>query len=238
MELSERIKKDKVRIINIMNTMDPSGRNAEIYEAMFKQMTDKEFIRFIKTGVIRTFSEAYDKELKYEDLLKTAKLMNIPISEKMTYPSLYNKSDIVGPNPGEPGYIKDELVVDKDVMVVPISIRRLQQIIAKENSVSTEISSRDKTNQVIGDDKSAMMSDMEVAMLVSRGADAILTEMLTFRSDHDVSKSEAYSNLINTGETSIPESIHDIEGRNSIQMLYWYYVGMGFETDLLGDSLK
>lgn len=235
MELSERIKKDKARIIDIMNKMDPSGRNAEIYQEMFKQMTDKEFVRFVKTGVIRTYSEAYDKEVKYEDLLKTAKYMGIPISEKLTYPSLYNKSDSTDPDNLFP---VDELICDKEVMVVPISIRRLQQIIAKENSLSTEISSRDKTNQVIGDDKSAMMSDMEVAMLVSRGADAILTEMLTFRSDHDVSKFEAYSNLINTGETSIPESIHDIEGRNSIQMLYWYYIGMGFETDLLGDSIK
>lgn len=237
-ELKDRVEKAKKRVLTIIDKMDPSGENRKIYESMFSGMTDKDFVKFCKTGVIRVYSAAYDHEPKYKDLLDTAKFMGIPISERLTYPALYNKSDLVGPNPGEPGYVKDELIVDKDVMVIPITFRRLQQIIAKENSVATEISSRDKTNQVIGDDKAAMMSDMEVAMLVSRGADKILTEMLTFRSDHDISKSEAYANLINTGETNIPDSISDIEGRNSLQMLYWYYIGMGLDTDLLGDSIK
>ena len=239
-ELKDRVEKAKKRVLTVMDKMDPSGENRKIYESMFSGMTDKDFIKFCKTGVIRVYSAAYDHEPKYKDLLDTAKFMGVPISERLTYPALYSKSQVIDGTEDGMSVISrgDELIVDKEVMVIPITFRRLQQIIAKENSVATEISTRDKTNQVIGDDKAAMMSDMEVAMLVSRGADKILTEMLTFRSDHDISKSEAYANLINTGETNIPDSISDIEGRNSLQMLYWYYIGMGLDTDLLGDSLK
>ena len=213
----------KKRIFDIIDRLDKSGKNHKIYNDLFNNMSDKEFISFCKTGTVRLFTSAYDDEPKLEDALKTCEYMGVPVMEPCTIPFLHSDSE------------DGDLYADKECLVLPVTYRRLEQLISKENSSATSISHRNDNNQVVGDSKAAVLSDVEVAMLVARGADKLIQEMLTFRADHTGSKEEAYSNIRNTGETNLPDSINDPTNKTALQKLHWFYVGMGLSTDIIED---
>ena len=130
----------------------------------------------------------------------------------------------------------DHILTDKEMLHIPISVKRLYQVIEKENYISSDNTVRDKTNQVMGESKAAMVSDLEVIAGVMNGHEDILKEMFTVRADYTVSKDEFYNEIIEKGEVEdLPESINDIDNKQSIKVLFWHYYGMWLETNMLYD---
>lgn len=219
--IRDRINKAKVIIFNSLDKLDKSGTNHKIYDAKFKAMSDKDFIRFCKEGIIRLYSNTWTVEPKFADAVALCSELGVPTMEDVTIPHLYKDDDI------------GELYADKKTLVLEFTFKRLEQMIGEENNIVTEIDSRDKMNQAIGESKAAMMSDQEVAMAASKGYDKMIVEMLTFRADSMESKEEAYNNLITTGRTTIPDTKDDPANKIALQAVHWLYMDMGIQTDLI-----
>lgn len=219
----EKIKAAKEYVLKVLCKMDSTGENVALMEERFKNMTDAEFITLAKSKIWRYYMVGGKKEPKLQDLLDTAKMEKIPIVERCTLPFVYKDED------GDP------IVSDKKAMILRLNLRRLQQFVTGENMSTSDLGSRDSSGQVVGKSKAAMLSDLEVAGLVAKGYDKTIIEMMTFRSDHTLSKEEAYSNIVRTGRTEIPESIHNPESKTSLSMLASMYLAMGISTDLVED---
>ena len=228
MTLAEKIAKGQKMVLHAMDVLDPSGWNTNYYKKKFADMSDAEFVSFCKTGIVRMYVEYDVNDPKIENGLELCKEYGCDPMEYVTLPFLYKD-----PDTGE------ELISDKKCLVLDIKVKRLHQIVTKENSSSSSISERDaKTNQATGDSKSAMISDTEVAMMVARGYKKTITEMMTVRADHTGSKEEFYTNIRQTGKSNIPDSINKPENKTVIPMLHFHYIGAGLLTDLIEDDVE
>lgn len=228
MTLQEKINKGKKMVIHAMDVLDSTGWNSNYYKKKFNDMSDEEFVSFCKTGIVRMYVEYDVNDASLENGIKLCEEYGVSPMEYVTLPFLY-----IDDETGE------ELISDKKCLVIDIKVKRLHQIITKENSSSSTISERDaKTNQASGDSKSAMLSDTEVAMMVARGYKKTITEMMTVRADHTGSKEEFYTSIRQTGKASLPDSINRPENKTVVPMLHFYYLGAGLLTDLIEDDVE
>ena len=231
MTFSDKRKKMETLIYDVFGTLDPSGTNLKKYKSMFSSMTDKEFDTFFKkffknpdTYLILDTVD-YEKELKLENIEKAAKILDIPLFEKIVMPYINNS--------------KEHPVVTKyEVPVGYLHIKRMQQILSKKNTTSTDISSRSSlTGQVTGHDKNARESDQENFALVTLNAENTLREMLGPRADDMVMKTQRYTEISRKGYVSIDELTNKVENKTTLRTIDAYFIGMGIKTDLVTDGL-
>ena len=128
------------------------------------------------------------------------------------------------------------ILTDKEISMFPVHVRALHQKVFKENAASSTTEKRNKLNQVVGDDKSAMISDMEVAQLTLKGYDALLKECLSVRADNDVAQNKFFNDIKNTGRANLPTAeINDPTNKVALNKLYATFLAANIETDLLYD---
>lgn len=217
------IKKAKKRILDFFSDVDKSGKNTELYKEKFKNMTDREFVNMIKQGLLKLYIKPFDIEPTLEDAKRACDHVGLPSEEEITLPFLYDDEEL------------GAAISNEKVMILEIPFKRLQQMIYKENSSSSDMTTRDKTNQAIKDSKSAKISDQEVSVLDYKGFEKTLEEFLTFRADHTISKNEAYDNIVKSGKTNIPDSIKDPDSKVAVNYLHALFLAMGISTDLIED---
>lgn len=216
-----KIKKAKNKILNFFDEVDDSGENRKIYEEKFDNMTDKEFVEFVKNGPMKMYTKPFDIEPNLTDAKKALDFVGLPDAEKITLPFLYKDEEL------------GDVLSQHKVAIIPIHLKRLQQMIYKENSSASDITQRDKTNQAMKDSKAAQLSNKEVAALAAKGFDKCLVELLSFRADHPESKQEAYDNIITENKTNIPDTIHDPDDKIALQYLHVLFLGMGISSNLV-----
>ena len=218
-------------IYSTFSALDPSGVNTEKYKQMFSKMNDSQFDSFFKNffkdeNMYLTLDTVeYENSLKLEYVEKAAKVLDIPLFERIAMPFV-NKD-------------KNNPVVTKyECPVGYIHIKRMQQILSKKNTTSTEISSRSQlTGQVVGKDKNARDSDQENFALVTMEADNTLRELLGPRADDHVMKSEMYNEIARKGYVSINELTNKVENKTTLNTIDVYFIGMGIKSDLVTDGL-
>lgn len=197
--------------------------NTQKYKEQFDTMSDKEFIAFLETGILRVKVIPLQYSFKLEDISKAMKeVVGKPLAEKVTIPFLYEDDDI------------GSIISDKEQMILRVPVIKLMQTALGENRYVSSISTRDKSNQVVNDSKGASLSDTETAMLLSGGYDKVIEEMFTFRADNDIAKREAYTNISLTGRTNIPEAPE--EGKVALKYITACYVGMGIDPEFIKDE--
>lgn len=227
----EKRKKMEKLIYDTFSTLDPSGVNTEKYQSMFKDMTDSQFDSFFKkyfnsdSYMILDIVE-YERELKLENIEKAAKLLGVPLFERLVMPNMNHDTE----NP---------IVTKYEVPVGYLHIKRLQQMLSKKNSTSTDISSRSAiTGQVINADKNARNSDQENIAMITTGVDAPIRELLGGRADNMAAKTTMYSEIAKKGYVSLSELPNDPSSKISLNSLDVYFLGMGIKTDLLTNTLE
>lgn len=228
---SKKRKEMENLIYNVFDALDPSGVNTIRYKDLFKNMSDSQFDNFFKNlfkeddeYLILDVSD-YDKDLKIEHVEKAAKILGVPLFEKVVLPFVNNDTE----NP----------VISKyEVPVGYIHIKRVQQILSKKNTTSTEISSRSAlTGQVVGKDKNAKESDQENFALVTLGANDTLREFMGPRSDDMVMKNEMYSNISQKGYVSLDTLTNDVKNKTTLNTLDVYLISMGIKSDLVTEGM-
>lgn len=224
-------KKIESIIYDTFSALDPSEINTDKYKAMFKSMSDSQFDTFLK-NIFKDDDQYlildivdYENSLKMEYVEKAAKIIGVPLFEKIAMPYIDNNKET-------------PIVTKYEVPVGYIHMKRMQQILTKKNSTSTEISSRSQlTGQVIGRDKNARGSDQENFALVTLGSENSLRELLGPRADDRVMKDQMHIEIAKKGYVSINELPDRVENKTTLNTVDAYLIGMGIKSDLVTDGL-
>lgn len=227
------LKREKMEnlVYDVFNALDHTGRNTERYKQIFSSMNDAQFDKFFKDlfadpnqYLILNVCD-YEIDLKIEDIEKAAKVLNVPLFEKVAFPHFtMDKSRVV--------------VTKEPVPVGYCHIKRTQQTLAKKNGLSTSIDTRSSiTGQVSGGDKNGRESDLENSMLISIGMKDVLKELNGPRADDPVMKTQMYTAINNKGYVSLEDMDSDPANKTTLNTVDTYLIGMGLKSDLVTRGL-
>lgn len=218
-------------VVSVMTSMDPSGINTKAYKEKFKKMSDKDMIKMLEAfkhdddANYRLTIIPYKNDLVMRNIQKTAKLMKVPLFERVAMPF---------ENPGGEVYWTTE-----PVPVGYVHHKRTQQTVSKKNSMSIHIDKRNPvTGQVTQDNKNARMSDMEnIALLTLANAPNIIKEFAGPKADNMKAKYEMSNMIKNEGRFSL-EDININKGDSvALNSLDVYFTSCGLKTNLVTDGL-
>jgi hypothetical protein len=218
-------------VYEVFNRLDPSGINTTKYKDFFSSMNDSQFDSFFKDFfsddsqqfILDTVD--YERDLKIEDIENAADFLGVPLFEKVAMP-------FVNKDPEKP------VVTKYEVPVGYVHIKRVQQILSKKNSTSTDIGMRSAmTGQVIGKDKNARDSDQENFALVTLDANDILREFLGPRADDIVMKNEMYAKITRDGFVSLNDLTDDVTNKTTLNTLDVHLIGMGLKSSIITKGL-
>lgn len=227
---AKREKMEKL-IYDTFDALDPTKSNTQKYKQMFSSMTDAQFDKFFKElfrdpslYLILNICD-YEIDLKIEDIEKAAKVLNIPLFEKVAFPH-YTMD-------------KNKVIVTKErVPVGYCHVKRTQQTLAKKNGLSTTVDSRSSlTGQVTGGDKNGRESDLENSMLISLGMTEVLKELNGPRADDPVMKQQMYTAINTKGYVSLDDMDSDPANKTTLNTVDVYLLGMGLNSDLVTKGL-
>ena len=209
-------------VTKVFDLLDPTKTNSQLMLSRVED--DKVLIKLITTqGENFTFdTNELDVKPTIQNTLAALDFMGIPDKEEF---------EIYSEDPEMKG-----IMTEKKISMFPVHVRALHQKVFKENAASSTSEKRNKLNQVVGDDKSAMISDMEVAQLTLKGYDALLEECLSVRADNDTAQNKFFNDIKNTGRATLPKAeIHDPANKVALNKLYATLLSANIETDLLYD---
>jgi len=214
-------------IYDTFDALDPSGTNSDKYRAMFSDMNDTQFEKFMK-DFLKDENEnfsldivEFEHDLKMEYCEKAAKVIGFPLMEYIYMPHLTMD--------------KKRVVVSKEKCLVGyINVKRTQQLLHKKNGLST---SNEKTSaltgQVVNKDKNARDSDIEASMLVALGADKILQELHGPRSDDPVMKRQMNKSIADKGYVMLDELENLPTNKITLNTVNTFLLSMGLHSDLV-----
>lgn len=224
----EKRKKMEKMIYDTFNALDPTKANTERYQQMFAKMSDSQFDSFFK----ELFSNEnnylildivdYERSLNMDKVNAAAKVLNIPLYEKLNMPYL----DMDTENPIQSMY---------EVPVGYLHIKRMQQMLNKKNSSSTETTSRNMlTGQVTAHDKNARSSDMEnFNLVVLDGSKPLMQELMGPRGDDMVMMNEMLQQISLNGYASLDKMTNKPENKTALNTIDVFFMGVGLKTDLV-----
>jgi NADH dehydrogenase/NADH:ubiquinone oxidoreductase subunit G len=224
-------KKMEDLIYQVFDALDPTKSNSAKYRQMFSKMSDAQFDSFFKQFFANPDEYLvldvtdYERDLRIENVEKAAKILDVPLFEKVAMP-------FVNKNPNQP------ILTKYEVPVGYVHIKRVQQILSKKNTTSTETGSRSAlTGQVVGRDKNARDSDTENFALVTIDATDTLRELMGPRADDMVMKNEMYAQIAQKGFVSLQGLPNDVDNKVTLNAVDVHLIGMGIKSDLVTDSL-
>lgn len=217
-------------IYDMFSALDPSGVNTNKYKALFADMSEPEFEKYMK-NFLKDDNEnfildivEFDHGLQFEYCEKAAKVIGIPLMEYVYMPHLTMD--------------KSRVIVSKEKCLVGyINAKRTQQLVHKKNGVSV---SNEKisavTGQVVQKDKNARDSDIEASLLVSLGADKILQELHGPRADDPVMKRQMNQSIATKGYVMLDELENLPTNKVTLNTINTYLLAMGLKSDLVSDT--
>lgn len=228
MSLRSEIEHD---VIDLYDTLDPSGRNSERMKRFFKTMTDKQFYKYYYeffSDEERQFPTVsyipYDNPVNCEFVFKVADKYDIPITEIMYMP--YGADDPENP----PGTICP-------VMILDYPMKRLKQMsITKNHSSGVATNRSTETGQVTGHDKVARETDMETYSLIVQQQYAAAREFYGPQADGLPAKYEMLKRIRVDGSVSLEDLPNEPENKTTLNTLNYYMLGAGFETSFISDN--
>jgi hypothetical protein len=212
-------------IYEVMDALDKTKTNSDAYKKQFSKMDDAAFEKLFKGRFpLRFYTDTFNIEPKQQDLERAAKVLKIPLLEKVNLPHIYRNEEGVA-------------VQSKICHVGYIHIKKVQQFLTKKNSMSTNIDSRDmKTGLLINYDKNGKTSDKEAEALITMGLDATVAEFTGFKADSINAKNIAYNTINTTGQLSLKDIPFDQEDSLAKKLMDVYMIGAMLKTNVITDS--
>lgn len=221
--MTPKRKKVQDRILEIVNMVDKSGKNAKFYTDKFSKMSDKDFDDFMKRirdhdDVLCIYCANMVDHLKVADVVKAAKKVNLEIFERIRMYDAATDSYYYTPN---------------KFMVVQLPVRRLSQFADHKLSIPEGDSRIDMlTGQVVKPDQGAGLSEPEIRCLYAQGLKNTLRELVKFRGGDVVAFAEYKRELEENGQTTIDRDT-GTKVRSSVT-LDVYLSGMLIESNASG----
>ena len=215
-------KEIRAYVEQVYNLLDPTKTNTSLMLSRIED--DKVLLKFINSKEDQFIFDTNELDVKpvIQNTLAALDFMGVPDKEEF---------ELYSDDPDMKG-----IMTEKKISMFPVHVRALHQKVFKENAASSTTAKRNKLNQVVGDDKSAMISDMEVAQLTLKGFDALLEECLSVRADNDVAQNKFFNDIKNTGRAKLPKAeIHDPKNKVSLNKLYATLLAANIESDLIYD---
>lgn len=227
------LKREKMEklIYDTFDALDKTHSNTNKYKKLFASMTDQQFDKFFKdlfnnpNEYLILNVQDYKINLVVDDIEKAAKVLKVPLFEKVAFPH-YTMD-------------KNNVIVTKEAVPVGYChVKRTQQTLAKKNGLSTSTNSRSAlTGQVTGADKNGRESDLENSMLISLNMSDALKELNGPRADDMVMKEQMYTAIANKGYVSLDDMDSDTANKTTLNTVNVYLLGMGLNSDLVTNGL-
>ena len=183
-------------IVKYLAMMEPEKTNANRYKKFLETMTNNEFEVFMqyleeKKFHIRMYIPNMKITLKLQNLLNTAKALNLPLFERI---EMYDSTT---------GY---RYLTNQKYLTIRIPVRRVVQYLQHKMSMPTSDTDIESlTGQVVGEDKAASITAVETQILHSKGLDEVLIELLKVRGGDIGAYQELKQQVANSGEVSLTD---------------------------------
>lgn len=231
--VTDKRKKIEEVIDKTLTLMDPTGINAKKYRNMFQTMSDKQFSDWItkfladdKSNFRLDIEEFGDgsRTIKYENVEKAAKFLNIPIFENVYIPH-------VSSNPNRPVRTK------QPVLVGYLNIKRPQQLVTKKTGLAITDKNRDEqTGAAKGDSKGGTTTGIENELLAGVGGDIILSEFCGARGDNVAEYDNMIASIAEHGSVKLEDIKTNAYDKPTLMQADLYFKAMGLKTDLISES--
>ena len=231
--MTDKRKKIEDVIDKTLSLMDPTGINAKKYRNMFQTMSDKQFSDWItkfladdKSNFRLDIEEFGDgsRTIKYENVEKAAKFLNIPIFENVYIPH-------VSSNPNRPVRTK------QPVLVGYLNIKRPQQLATKKTGLAITDKNRDEqTGAAKGDSKGGTTTGIENELLAGVGGDIILSEFCGARGDNVAEYDNMIASIAEHGSVKLEDIKTNAYDKPTLMQADLYFKAMGLKTDLISES--
>lgn len=226
MAIDKKTREDvEVFICQFYDALDKTGLNTEYWKDKFAHMSDYQFEKWLNKKYPLTMQHrAFEIEPVFADFENAAKVIGIPLLEKIYTPYLYENKDGVPVN-------------TKECVIMYLHLKKVQQMLTKKNHISIDIDKRDfKTGRLLDEDKSAQTSDRESEALAVMGLYRTMDEFSTIKADAMDAKSQAYNQISQTGGLSQEDysvTKTDSIARNTISV---YLLGCHINSNLVNEE--
>lgn len=229
-------KKYEEKLYELLNDLDPSGYNSDVYKELFSKMSNKEFIQMCKNMIsnddqnfsieIKQLEKQKDGGITLEKIKNVAKKYNIRLVEYLFMPFRNPK--------GEP------MCTYTRVPILYSPIRRFfQQMLQHKNSISNNNTKINPiTGQVTSDDKTASTTNIQTYALTITNRKNALKEYLGPRSDDNVAKQEMLTQIENTGRFRLEDTNIQTHNKRSIKTAETFAKAAGVIMEFAGNDYK
>lgn len=194
-----------------------SSETYDIYVKEFSNMSDKDITNYINKYGVRLYVD--DKTINQKSIDRLVDELNVIKEERLNL-----------------NFIQPGLISKEKALILPIQMRRLQQLATKESASNLEVNTRDKINQATRESKTAQLTDAEVTQLVSVGFDKVLVELLSPRSDNPITKEEMNIKLKDELTFSLNDLSKNVKGKSTVNYIDSLFKSINIATDLV-DSI-
>lgn len=226
MAIDKKTREDiEIFFCEFFDALDKTGINTEYWKDKFAHMSDYQFEQWLKRKYPLTMQHrAFEIEPVFSDYEDAAKVVGIPLLEKIYTPYLYTNQDGVPVN-------------TKECLILYLHLKKVQQMLTRKNHISTDIDKRDlKTGRLLDEDKSAALSDREAEALAVMGLDNTMEEFTTIKANAMNAKSQAYNQIANTGNLSKEDYVLDKTDSISRNTINVYLMGCHINTNLVNEG--
>jgi len=231
--MTDKRKRIQEMVIQTMALLDPTKINAKKYSDMFNGMSDQEFSKWItefledeKSNFRLDIEEFGDgsRVLKFENVDKAAKYLNIPLFEHIYVP--HNSTDPTRP-------IRSK----QPVLVGYLNVKRVQQLVTKKTGLTMSDTDRDEsTGRLKGDSKGGVMTAIENEVLAGMGAKDVMSEFLGTRADNVQEYNAMLQQIAETGSVKLEDCKTGIYDKPSLLRADIYFMCMGIKTDIVSEA--
>ena len=219
----QRLKAERL-VYQVMDQLDPSGRNSDFWKAEFAKMNDDQFKKYISGNFPFYFQTGAFKEPTMDQISKALDILKVPLLESVYMPFKYKDAN------GRP-------MKTKPCMVVYIHMKRMKQLLTKKNGMSIDTKTRDmRTGLLTGVDKNGKESDHEFESLAISGLYSTMNEFSRPRADSMEDKSVMNNTIKTTGYVSIKDLPEDLNDSLSKNLLSTYFIGAQLMSNLVNEE--
>ena len=209
-------------ILTTINTLDPSGANADRYKKQFSSWSDTQFNSYlegIREGKIKLVLYVPNLKLniKLVNIFKAAHDLGLKLFEKIRLWDSTTRRYYLTPQP---------------YPVVMLPVRRLKQFLFSEMSVPDSDAKIDSfSGQVVKPDKGSSISAVEMQTILSKGLKTSIAELIRIRGGDINAYADFKSQLEDTGVVSLNDVTADSRARSSV-ILSTYLRSMHIDNNL------